>query len=524
MSQKRILWADDEIEILKPLVLFLESMGHEVETVTNGDDALEAFSRADFDLVLLDENMPGRSGLDVLVEMKRARAGVPMVMVTKSEEQDTMRTALGARVDDFLVKPVSLPQLRVCVTKIFEQRDLVERQVCEQFQRAYAGLTMRIGECRSFDDWASLYRDIVGWELRLPGEMGAMLLQLKEAANQSFCKFVARDYVSWFAPGAGKAAPLFSHRLLSEVVKPALRAGDKVALVVIDNFRLDQWEVIRPFLEADFHIETGVYCSILPTATQYARNAIFAGMLPADIRKNYPDFWRDEADDEDALNKNERELLADYFKRQRMDIENSYYKVGSNESGEDYIRGFAGSRNHKGYRNNRLNALVFNFVDALSHACTGNRTLKDLVPDDAAYRKVTRQWFLDGMMRRILLLLKDNGFKIFLTTDHGTLRVNTPLDVVGPANLNRNLRYKVGKSLKYDPKRVLEILEPRTMAQVGLPTSSVAAQYVFALNDGYFVYRNNRGEYVEKFADSFQHGGVSMEEMILPLVTLVGRG
>ncbi len=523
MPAKRILWADDEIDILKPHVMALQAKGFDVVSVTNGDDALAEFDAQEFNLVLLDENMPGKSGIDVLRQMKQKRDSVPMVMVTKNEKADTMDSALGAQVDDFLVKPVNISQLLACVTKVFRQKELVEQSRRAEFLGNYQTLTAQMSECASFKDWTELYHRLVGWELKLPEEFVPMLLQLKADANAQFSKFIMRNYMSWFSGPSGGETPLFSHRIMSEVVKPAIVAGDKVALVVIDNFRMDQWEVLRPILEEDFVIKTQAYCSILPTSTQYSRNAIFSGLLPADIKKMHPDYWVESDDDEESRNNNERELLDDYFKRQRMAVDNSYYKVGSNQSGEEYISGFGGSKRHRGYKNNQLNALVFSFVDVLSHARTSSHTLQDLIPNDAAYRSVTRSWFLHGMMHRILLLLKDNGFKIIMTTDHGSIRVGEPVDISGPRDINHNLRFKFGKSLAYDSKRVFEINGVKDLEAVGLPASNITSQYVFAINDDYFVYKNNRSEYVDKFSDSFQHGGISMEEMILPLATLTPR-
>ncbi len=518
---KKIIWVDDEIDALRPLVLSLENDGYEVTTLTNGLDAINVFKSDYFDLVLLDENMPGMNGFDTLLEMKKITDSVPMVMITKSERQDTMENAWANQVADFLVKPVSIAQLRAMMTKIFRKRELEEARIVEQFRQDYNNISQKIGFCKSFADWVNLYSEIVSWEVKLPEGDLDMLRLLKKDANTAFGKFVKANYLSWFTDKKDEA-PLFSHRILSEVIKPELKAGGKIAFVVIDNFRLDQWRVIRPILEQDFRVKSDICCSILPTSTQFSRNAIFSGLLPADIIKLHPEFWMSDVDGE-SVNQFERELLADYFKRQRLDVENSYYKVGSNDSGEDYIRGFSGSKNHRGYANNQLNALVFSFVDALSHACTDNRTISELIPDDKAYRKITRQWFADGVMIRILRLLGEKGFKIILTTDHGAIRVDHPVDIAGPSGLNRNLRFKVGKNLNYNSKEVFEVANSREIDFVGLPKTSVADRYVFALNDDYFVYKNNRNEYVERYADSFQHGGVSMEEMILPLVTLEAK-
>lgn len=517
--KKKILWVDDEISAFSAHISYLEKEGYSVVTETNGDDAVETFTNESVDLVLLDQNMPGMSGIDTLAAMKRLKSSVPIVMVTKNEDTDTVKSAFGNMADGFIVKPCNIPQLSATVIMTLDKKSIVEQTVVEGFNRDYGRLSQEVGLCRTFDEWKSLYAKIVEWELKLPNDSVGMLLDLKTEANAQFCKFVKNNYLSWVGAERSSDAPHTSDRLLSDVVKPCLMKGEKVALVVIDNFRLDQWEVIRPDLEKDFDIKTDAYCSILPTSTAFSRNAIFSGLLPADIKKLYPQYWVDDASEAHNMNEFERELLADYFKRQRLNRTNSYYKVLTNSSAENYIKGFAGSKGHPGYKSNDLNALVFNFADALSHLLTANQTVKDLAPDDSAYRNLTRLWFVNGVMHKVLLLLRDNGFKIILTTDHGTIRVHKPIEVAGP-NLNSNPRYKAGIKLKYKEKEVFA-LQGKDIQRAGLPIRSIADEYIFAPEDGFFVYNNNKkGDIIDEFSDSLQHGGVSMEEMILPLVTL----
>ena len=516
---KNILWADDEIELLQPYVIYLEkTLGHSVTTVANGSDAIEEFVSKDFDLIVLDEQMPGMNGLDVLKRMKDIRPETPVVMMTKSEAVETMQTAIGRLVDDYLVKPVNLAQMTVCLKKIFEKQALVADSTQQQFLQEYGQMSQQIGQCTTWDDWATLYRKIVTWELRLEDNraIGDTLVALKEEANTSFAKFVEKNYMSWVTDKEHRGdGPLMSHQLLSHVIKPLIKAKEKVALIVIDNFRLDQWEVIRPQLAGDFSIRTELYSSIVPTATQFARNSIFSGLLPGEIKKLLPELWIDQSDNEDSLNANERELLSNYFERQRMSgVRSAYYKVNFSDSGENIIKKFGG------YEKNDLNALVYNFVDMLSHACTDNRTLKELIPTDSAYRNITRQWFLNGTLHEMLNLLRKKGFKIILTTDHGTIRVGRPIEVKGLKSLNTNIRYKTGKMMSYNPKEVYEMKNP---SEAGLPLAGAGVPYIFATSDKFFVYPNNRNEYIHVYDDSFQHGGVSMEEMILPLVTLVGK-
>lgn len=521
MAKRRILWADDEINLLKPLVIFLEGDGFEVVSVTNGLDCLEKIKEENFDLVILDEQMPGMTGLDVLKQVKYLKPWVNVMMMTKSDDPATMDKAYGNLTNDYLVKPVNLGQLRSSVKRIVDRDAIEEKVKCEAFLAENGRLGMEIAMCRSFDDWSRLYGRIVYWELQLESlkDMGSVVsdavLDLKREADISFCKFVTKNYEAWISAKPGESdAPLLSHRILSDYIKPLLRAGDKVGLIVIDNFRLDQWETLRPLIECEFNVSAGTYCSILPTATQYSRNAIFSGLLPSDIKKINPHMWVDDNDDEETLNAYERELLADYFSRQRLLKQNSYYKVGSNTSGEEYIKKFSG------YQKNDLNAIVYNFVDELSHLGTSTRPVRDLISTDAGYRKLTKQWFETGTLKDIIRLFITNGYKVVLTTDHGTIRVKDPVDITGPKEINSNLRYKVARSMQYDEHKALSVSHPE---KIGLPTSSVSSSFVFAQNRDFFVYPNNRNDFVRKFSGSLQHGGISLEEMILPLAVISAK-
>ena len=515
-NKQTILWVDDEQELLKPYHMFLESQGYEVQSVSNGDDALELIGGNNFDLVLLDEQMPGKSGLEVLTELKRLKPETPVVMMTKSEEMETMQSALGKQIDDYLVKPVSIIQLQASVKKILDKKGLVVQEMQKQFLQDYGRLTLRASECAKFSEWAELYKTIVEWEVKLDSFKGLddTVLELKREVNSAYAKFVRNNYLGWVGKTSSDA-PLMSHRILSDRIKPLLKEGKKVAFIVIDNFRLDQWEVIRPLVAEDFNVSTELYCGILPTATQYARNAIFSGLLPREIKENLPQFWLENSGDEESLNQYERDMLSNYFERQRMsDIKCAYYKVNHKESGENIIRKFGG------YEKNNLNALVYNFVDMLSHGCTELFMLKQLISNDSAYRAATLTWFKTGTLHDMLLLLKKKGFIVVLTTDHGTIRVMKPTDITGDKGINSNMRFKTSKSMKYKDKEVFAIAKP---AEAGLTSPEVSSSYVFALNDEFFVYPNDRNEYVGRYSDSFQHGGVSMEEMILPFVTLTGK-
>lgn len=509
--KKRILWADDEIDMLRPFVAAL-SADYDVETVSNGSDCLETFAAENFDLVILDEQMPGKTGLDVLVELKEKRPSTPVVMMTKSEKEETADTALGRNIDDYLVKPINISQLKVALKKIFQRQDLVREEMRRNYNAEYRKMQSDIAFCRSFAEWAELYRRIVLWELRLDDDevLTDMHLGLKTEANSSFAKFIEKDYEDWFSPKPDDSRPLLSSGILDSAVKPLIDAGEKVALIVIDNFRLDQWELIRPQLEPDFDIDARPYCSILPTATQFSRNAIFSALMPRDIKARFPQYWPDDERNEDSLNQYERQLLDEYFKRRGLAKSKScsYYKVGSDESGQEYMRKFGG------YRKNALNALVFSFVDALSHNSAESYVIRELTSTDASYRSITLSWFQNGVLHKVLDFLGEEGYTIVLTTDHGTIRVSKPVDITGTSVINSNMRYKTDSKMRYDEREVFELIKPD---KVGLPGSW---RYVFATDDGFFVYPNNRSDYVSKFRDTFQHGGVSLEEMILPLVVM----
>lgn len=521
MANRRILWIDDEVDSFGSIIKSLER-DYEVLTATNGDEGLDIFSSSRIDAVILDEQMPGMSGIMVLAELKSRKPSVPVVMLTKSEEDATADNALGYGADDFITKPAKTIGIKTKLKLLLDLKEIKQAKMREECNAFFAKAVNDIGSCDSFDDWAQLYRRIVVKEVETEDaqDISEMHAQLRREANSSFAKFVIANYEGWFAAGgqSGSSPAVFSHQVLSKAVKPLLAAGEKVALVVIDNFRLDQWTLFEKQLAADFDIKTELYCSILPSATQFSRNAIFSGLLPRQIKEISPDLWVDKADNEEGLNNSERELLSQYFLRGRLAKKCSYYKVCSNASGEDYIRKFGG------YKDNDLNAVVFSFVDSLSHTSSTTNVNRELLCTDAGYRSVTLSWLKHGVLRPVLDKFAANGFKIILTTDHGTIRVSSPIDITGTADINPNMRFKVDKNMilkkKADAKKVLEVNTP---SRVGLPTCYLSDRFVFATNDDFFVYPNDRNEFVDRFKGSFQHGGISMEEMILPLATLTKK-
>lgn len=513
MSNHTILWADDEIDLLKPHIMFLKSKGYNLVTVNNGHDALELVETQHFDLIILDENMPGLTGLETLSRVKQISPHIPVIMITKSEEENIMDQAVGNKIADYLIKPVNPNQILLSIKKNLHSEQLVSVQATSDYRQEFNNITSLISNASTIEDWYELYGKLVFWELELASadtNMDELLNMQKIEANSTFNKFIKKNYEKWVT---SDNRPVMSPDIFKNKVFPLLDKGEKVFFILIDNFRLDQWRTIKPMLSDYFTFEEDQYCSILPTATQYARNAIFSGLMPLKIAQMFPSLWVDE-DEEEGKNLNESPLIETLFNRYRRQCKFSYNKINDSVAGDRLIREFSN------LEHNDLNIIVLNFIDMLSHARTESKMIRELAASNAAYRSLTESWFRHSSALELFRKIAEKGYKIVLTTDHGTIRVDNPIKVVGDRNTNTNLRYKLGKNLSYNPKQVYEIKRPEAF---GLPSPNVSTTYIFAGNRDFFAYPNNYNYYVQYYTDTFQHGGISLEEMIIPLITLSSK-
>ena len=516
MTNGLLLWVDDEIELLKAHIIFLEKKGYEVVTVSNGIDAIDKCKQTTFDLILLDEMMPGLTGLETLQQIKEISPATPVVMVTKSEEENIMDQAIGSKIADYLIKPVNPNQILLTLKKNIHKKQIVTEVTQTSYQQNFGNIAMQIMDSRTYNDWVDIYKRLVHWELELSSTSSAMtetLQMQKEEANIGFAKYVKNNYMDWMTASGDTERPLMSPDIFKKKVFPLLNNGEKVFLIVIDNFRYDQWRVIAQEIGNLFDIDEEMYMSILPTATQYARNAIFSGLMPSKIAEMFPELWVDE-DEEEGKNLNEEPLIRTQIERFRRHNTFSYHKINGTAGGEKIVE-----RLNELLRND-LNVIVVNFIDMLSHARTESKMVRELANTESAYRSITLSWFQHSVMSELLRKLSEPDCKVIITTDHGSIRASKAVKIVGDRNTNTNLRYKLGKNLNFSSKDVFVIKDPR---KAQLPAPNLSTAYVFATGNSFFAYPNNYNYYVSYYKNTFQHGGISMEEMLIPLITLTSR-
>lgn len=518
MRKPRILWIDDEIDLLRAHIIFLQEKGYEVETANNGLDAVEMVKNNFHDVIFLDENMPGMTGLETLGEIKANSPNVPVVMITKSEEENIMDEAIGSKISDYLIKPVNPKQILLTLKKNIDQKRLVTQQTTSAYQTQFSQIGMRINERLTFEEWIDIYKKLVHWEIELGASedlaMDQILAMQKDDANKAFCKYIKDNYLQWFHMDFGDR-PMLSPDVFKHRIFPMLDKGKKVFVLIIDNLRFDQWRTLSPVFEEYFRVVSDeLYFSILPTATMYARNAMFAGLMPSEIEKLYPQYWEDD-DNEGHKNKYEEELMLKQLSRNGKKSKLYFEKItGIRKEGQT-------SDSLKNILKSDLSVMVYNFVDMISHARTEMDMIRELANNEKAYRSLTLSWFNHSSLLDLIRGLSENDINIIVTTDHGSIRVDNPVKVIGDRETNTNLRYKLGKNLNYKSKQVFEVRDPKSAF---LPSRNVSTSYIFANGSDFLAYPNNFNYYAKYYKDTFQHGGISMEEMIIPFVSLQPKG
>ena len=518
MSLGKILWVDDEIESLHSQILFLENKGYEVKALTNGFDAIDFLKENPIDVVLMDETMPGITGLETLAKIKENNQQTPVVLITKNETENLMDDAIGSQITDYLIKPVNPNQVLLSLKKIIDNKRLVAERTTTAYQQQFRNLFMDLNSNPDYNGWMEIYKKLVYWELEMEKsdspEMREVLQSQKQEANTEFFKFISKNYARWVNPRSTES-PIMSHNLLQFKVLPHVEKGTSTFFILLDNLRIDQWKAIQPIFAESFRIlEEDSFYSILPTATQYSRNAIFSGLMPLDIEKQFPSQWKND-DEEGGKNLFEDEFFRAQLKRLKKDqLKTSYTKVLNYQAGQDLVN------NIHNLLNNDLNIIVYNFVDMMSHARTEMEVLKELAGDEISYRSLTASWFEHSPLHQALKKVADKKINLILATDHGSVRVKTPYKVVGDKQTTTNLRYKHGRNLNYEAKEVLAFRDPK---EAGLPVPTVNSSFIFAKGDGFLCYPNNYNYYVNYYRNTFQHGGISLEEMIIPVIRMASK-
>ena len=515
MNNIEILWVDDEINLLKPHIIFLENKNYNVTPCTNGADAIDLVKSNNYDIIFLDENMPGLSGLETLTSIKNIQNNIPVVMITKSEEEYLMEEAIGSKIADYLIKPVNPNQILLSLKKNLDHSRLVSERTTINYQQEFRKISMELASVNSHSEWIEIYKKLIYWELELENISDAGLLSIlenqKQEANQIFFKYIKKNYSDWFYD---EDAPILSHQLFKNIILPEIENSDKTMVIVVDNLRYDQYLVLEKTILKYYKKQDEIpFYSILPTATHYARNAIFSGVTPLEMATKHKDIWLNE-NDEGGKNMHEEEFLKRQLQSLRKDLPFSYHKISSQKSGKDLLQ------DYNQYKDNKFNVVVFNFVDMLSHAKTETQVIKELASDDKSYRALTDTWFQNSAMLELIQKAQKDNIKLIITTDHGTVNCSKPTQVIGTKAIASNLRYKTGRSITYQEKDVYAEHDPK---RIFLPQENMNSSFVFAKDNLFFVYPNNQNHYTKYYKDTYQHGGISLEEMIIPCVILTPK-
>ena len=518
MALIKLLWVDDEIESLQSQKLFLENKGYDVHTVTNGFDAIDYIKEHPVDVVLMDETMPGLTGLETLAKIKEVNGSIPVVLITKNETENLMDDAIGSQISDYLIKPVNPSQVLLSLKKIIDNKRLVSEKTTSAYQQQFRHLFTALNSNPNYTEWMEIYKKLIYWELEMSKtdsrEMSEVLQSQKDEANNEFFKYISKNYAGWIQQKKPEV-PVMSHTLVQKKVLPYVEKGIPLFFILIDNLRFDQWKSIQPVFSEQFRVvEEDSFYSILPTATQYSRNAIFSGLMPLEIEKKFPSQWKNDTDD-GGKNLHEEDFFRAQLQRLgKGDLKVSFTKVLNHQAGQDLVN------NIHNLLQNDINIIVYNFVDMLSHARTEMEVLKELVNDEKSYRSITLSWFEHSPLNQALRKIADRKINLVVATDHGSIRVQKPAKVIGDKDTTTNIRYKHGRNLNFDPKEVLSFRDPK---EVGLPVPNVNSSFIFAREDMYLCYPNNYNYYVQYYRNTFQHGGVSLEEMIIPVIRMTTR-
>ncbi len=522
MKQYKILWIDDEIEMLRSHILFLTEKGYDVTTVTNGKDGIAEVQNKEYDLIFLDEMMPGMGGLETLSEIKELKPNIPVVMVTKSEEETLMNDAIGGKITDYLIKSVVPSQILMVCKKILDGKKISGEYVTKDYLQDFSLISRRLLDDLDYNDWIDINLKMVNWDMELDEhreiDLQQTLSEQKRESNQEFSKFVEKNYEYWINNKGKEDVPVLTTDIVEKFVIPQLSSAEgPVFFFILDCLRLDQWLVMEKHLQEYFTIEKDYYYSILPTATPYARNALFSGLYPSEIASYFPDIWESNKDDERSQNKHEKELLQLLLDRKgiKLDNELKYMKIIDPDVGRSF------EQNIVSHRRTHLMAVVVNFLDMLVHGRSDSELIKEIAPNEAAFRSLTNSWFLHsslfGTFRNIANM---NKAKVIITTDHGSIITRRAAKVLADRETSKNLRFKFGKNLKVDSKFAIQITNP---LEFKLPKRGVTTSYIIAKEDYYFVYPTEYHKYLNYYKDTFQHGGISMEEMILPVITMESK-